>query len=183
MYGTEVLGAATETSAPLFDSKRCPRCGEVLYGDMDVCYGCLYDFGRDRREELAAAGLPEEFELVEEGLEEPDGVVPQPREPSPALWLRTDSADLTLPLPSQGLTFGSDPSCDVVVHSMTASPRHMRLVPARDGVLAFDLDAGYPATYGGAPVGEGTLVGPGESVAICGSVVTVVGGDAGGAAS
>lgn len=26
--------------------KTCPRCGEVLYADMDVCYGCLYDFTR-----------------------------------------------------------------------------------------------------------------------------------------
>lgn len=26
--------------------KRCPRCGEVLFDDMRICYGCLYDFGR-----------------------------------------------------------------------------------------------------------------------------------------
>ncbi len=30
-----------------FGIKRCPRCGELLYEDMDVCYGCLYDFTRD----------------------------------------------------------------------------------------------------------------------------------------
>lgn len=29
--------------------KTCPRCGEVLFADMDVCYGCLYDFSRDER--------------------------------------------------------------------------------------------------------------------------------------
>lgn len=28
--------------------KVCPRCGEMLFSDMDVCYGCLYDFTRDR---------------------------------------------------------------------------------------------------------------------------------------
>lgn len=27
-------------------TRRCPRCGEVLFADMDVCYGCLYDFRR-----------------------------------------------------------------------------------------------------------------------------------------
>ena len=27
--------------------KRCPRCGELLFEDMDVCYGCLYDFTRE----------------------------------------------------------------------------------------------------------------------------------------
>lgn len=26
--------------------KRCPRCGELLFSDMSVCYGCLYDFER-----------------------------------------------------------------------------------------------------------------------------------------
>lgn len=26
--------------------KKCPRCGQELLQDMDVCYGCLYDFTR-----------------------------------------------------------------------------------------------------------------------------------------
>lgn len=50
----EVRGAAT---------KRCPRCGEVLFDDMDVCYGCLYDFRR------RPYRLPEG--LSDEGGEEP----------------------------------------------------------------------------------------------------------------
>ncbi len=29
-----------------FAKKTCPRCGERLYADMRVCYGCLYDFTR-----------------------------------------------------------------------------------------------------------------------------------------
>ena len=30
--------------------KVCPRCGEKLFQDMGVCYGCLYDFrGRELR--------------------------------------------------------------------------------------------------------------------------------------
>lgn len=28
-------------------TKTCPRCGAKLFADMDVCYGCLYDFNRD----------------------------------------------------------------------------------------------------------------------------------------
>ncbi|MGI6755982.1 MAG: FHA domain-containing protein [Atopobiaceae bacterium] len=27
-------------------TKVCPCCGAVLFADMDVCYGCLYDFRR-----------------------------------------------------------------------------------------------------------------------------------------
>ena len=30
-----------------FKTKTCPRCGAGLFEDMDVCYGCLYDFTRD----------------------------------------------------------------------------------------------------------------------------------------
>lgn len=26
--------------------KTCPRCGAQLFADMDVCYGCLYDFSK-----------------------------------------------------------------------------------------------------------------------------------------
>ena len=98
MHGTEGLGGVA--GAFPFDSKRCPRCGETLYDDMDICYGCLYDFGRDRREEPAAAGVPEEFELVEAPLDEPDAVAPRPGGPMPLVGLRTDSVDLALPLPA-----------------------------------------------------------------------------------
>ena len=39
------LHRATQSQLPP-NSKRCPRCGELLFEDMDVCYGCLYDFTR-----------------------------------------------------------------------------------------------------------------------------------------
>ena len=29
--------------------KTCPRCGARLFADMDVCYGCLYDFTKEGR--------------------------------------------------------------------------------------------------------------------------------------
>ena len=29
--------------------KTCPRCGAKLFADMDVCYGCLYDFTKEVR--------------------------------------------------------------------------------------------------------------------------------------
>ena len=29
-----------------FATRRCPRCGEMVYADMRVCYGCLFDFSR-----------------------------------------------------------------------------------------------------------------------------------------
>ena len=97
-----------------YGEKRCPRCGEVLFDDMDVCYGCLYDFGRNREEDLARAGIPEEFALLEGGLEEPEGFGEAharelPERPDLRVWLRTDSADVILPLPGEGSCWG--PTC------------------------------------------------------------------------
>lgn len=180
--GTVVMGGRVD-SVRGYGEKRCPRCGEVLFDDMDVCYGCLYDFGRDREKDLVAVGMPGELALLEGGLEEPEGVevalsreqCEQSEPPDLRVWLRTDSADVLLPLPGEGIVLGSDLSCDVVLHSILASPRHLRLVPAEGGALAFDMDAGLPATVDGVAVGEGTLVAQGESVAVCGSLLTLVG--------
>ena len=44
----------TRGRAP-YPTKTCPRCGSELYADMMVCYGCLYDFTRERD---ASAELP-----------------------------------------------------------------------------------------------------------------------------
>lgn len=36
--------------------KVCPHCGELLFSDMDVCYGCLYDFRKNTCEEVVRSG-------------------------------------------------------------------------------------------------------------------------------
>lgn len=30
--------------------KTCPQCGAKMFDDMDICYGCLYDFSREESE-------------------------------------------------------------------------------------------------------------------------------------
>ena len=45
--GTKHTFAATPEREEAMGTKVCPRCGETLFADMDVCYGCLYDFSRD----------------------------------------------------------------------------------------------------------------------------------------
>lgn len=45
-----------------FATKRCPVCGQMLFADMDVCYGCLYDF---RKKPTLPTGFPPM--LLEEG--------------------------------------------------------------------------------------------------------------------
>ena len=29
------------------ETKACPVCGTTLFDDMDVCYGCLHEFGKE----------------------------------------------------------------------------------------------------------------------------------------
>ena len=39
-------------------TKICPRCGQILFTDMDVCYGCLYDFTRDHHGNAGGGPVP-----------------------------------------------------------------------------------------------------------------------------
>jgi len=54
--GTRYVFAGTREREGLEGTKICPRCGEVLFADMDVCYGCLYDFARDERTRAKGEG-------------------------------------------------------------------------------------------------------------------------------
>ena len=45
--GTKYVFAGTREQDEDMPTKVCPRCGEVLFADMEVCYGCLYDFTKD----------------------------------------------------------------------------------------------------------------------------------------
>ncbi len=45
--GARYVFAGTEGVHDEAPTKVCPRCGQELFADMDVCYGCLYDFSRD----------------------------------------------------------------------------------------------------------------------------------------
>ena len=45
--GTRYVFAGTSEARDETGVKTCPRCGEMLFADMDVCYGCLYDFSKD----------------------------------------------------------------------------------------------------------------------------------------
>ena len=114
-----VFAGRSESEVPP-TTKVCPRCGEVLFADMDVCYGCLYDFSKDARgyrEALAPVSLdpagasevasrealvpPLDFDDLDEVDDEPENVA---SETAPRHRRDAASADDTLDLAQEGLT-------------------------------------------------------------------------------
>lgn len=63
------FGAHDEAGA----TKTCPRCGVVLFSDMNRCYGCLYDFP-EQVPEANPTALDEPWENVDEPWGSLDGL-------------------------------------------------------------------------------------------------------------
>lgn len=162
----------------------CPRCGEVLFEDMNVCYGCLYNFSKDRTQVM-----PKDKDVVAEGgdarTQEPGTAEEENGSAgfnaalgnglAPAVFVRTASVDFVMDVPPDGLVVGSDPACDIVLHAPTVSRRHLRLLPAIGGISVVDLGAASPVMVAGRSVSGVTLVREGEAVETCGSLLTVIG--------
>lgn len=170
--GAEVLAAsrfvAEQLAAKRLATKTCPRCGQVLFADMDVCYGCLYDFRRHTERAVETdAVLPK---LEEELL--PDDLIPdEPPETAcrAALWIRTGDIDVSVPLPECGLSIGREPSCDIVLHSQAVSRRHVLVTPDPNGACFRDLGSTNQALYEGRPIEGSALVPFDAPVILCGT--------------
>lgn len=176
-----------------FAKKTCPRCGEALYADMQVCYGCLYDFSRKDNgpSEVVSPPAP----AVEPVLE-PDGPAPSAepaRPPEPGrpdvraggeedfttvlaeevagaaphcVLVRSSGLDVLLPIGPEGISVGRGSGNQVVIHDKAVSRRHLRLSPTSRGVEATDLGATNPARFRGARVSGSVLVPWGEPVQV-----------------
>lgn len=160
-----------------YETRVCPRCGAELYADMSVCYGCLYDFARDaaRPRLPEPPGIPPEPPAggPDETLDLADGETCSTREVG--MLVRTPSVDVWVSVPSRGVTVGRDDSNDVVLHSRAVSRRHLRLAPTPDGMEASDLGATNPTRYRGRDVRGSVIVPYGDSVDVCGCVLTMTG--------
>ena len=74
------------------ETKTCPRCGQVLFSDMAVCYGCLYDFRRCAGRESDGTGRRE------------------PPLPAGSAPVRGQEGPALVPAPSQASSGGPGPS-------------------------------------------------------------------------
>lgn len=184
-----------------FGYKTCPRCGEKLFDDMGTCYGCLYRFEEAKAAVLAgslseAAPEPEptlEPEPMTEpevdcacdsepgiyDIDEPDYLYeeepPEPPSPDPvwAVRVKTALSDTLLPVAASGLFVGRAADCDVVLHQRSVSDKHLRLIPALEGVEFQDLGSTNPALYGEESIRDVALVLPGDAVELCGTILEV----------
>lgn len=157
----------------VFDTKVCPQCGQELFSDMGVCYGCLYSFDDARREMThGLADLPD-FDEPDFG---DDGAKGSPESGPEGMMLKisTGDAQATIPVPKDGLVIGRDALSDVVLKSRAVSKRHVRVIPLSNAIIVEDLGSTNPALYKGREVRETAVVHVGESFEICGTVCTVV---------
>ena len=170
------------------ETKTCPCCGMELFSDMDVCYGCMYDFTREPTGEPAPDPLAMD-------LDEPD--IPRPLEPAPgavceagdtlvlgegcrlsprvmSIGLHGNDLEVTIPLPDGGITVGSLPANDVVLHSRAVAGRQLRISPCLGGALVEDGGSENPATRRERYVPPPAKMSPGDVRDVCGTVSTHV---------
>ena len=157
-------------------TKVCPRCGAELYADMNVCYDCLYDFSRDSSRRSLST-LPTITESPRDVVADPSAAptAGAGRERAVGILLRTASLDCWVGVPSEGVSVGRSQDNDVVLHSPAVSDHHLRLVPTPDGMEVHDLGPANPARFRGRDV-RGLVIAPyGDSVEVCGCVLTMTG--------
>ena len=171
---------------PAYGTKVCPQCGQTLFDDMDVCYGCLYEFGKETEEDVQTSldvtpplskevWLEDEVptEAYERGWVSAEDAVEAPAEAkdTPRLWLRIRSGDMevSVPLPKQGLLVGRGADCDVVLRGRSVSRKHVLIVPAGEGVLVRNQDATNPALLGDQKVMGEAAMHLEEELNVCGT--------------
>lgn len=179
--------------APERGTKACPRCGARLFEDMDVCYGCLYDFrnpgdgfvglpdpgsgevpARSQPAPAPGAGgggpAPGEFAVTRAqpapAVDDPGATLAfgSPGERTPVLRVSSPSVEVSVPVGEGGVSFGRSPDNDVVLPARTASREHLRVVVRGGEVMAFDQGATNPATLNGTPVSGGVRLAEGDVV-------------------
>lgn len=189
------LDAATYTivDTEVLPTKICPQCGQELFADMMVCYGCLYDFSREHIDCSPMLPDPDVSETGELGLTysrgffaplEEDAQMVEPvtggerTTPSATgglgLFIQTGDIDLTVPLPVRGLMVGRLPINDIVLHSRAVSKQHVLIVPSGGGAVVEDQGSTNLAVLRGREVAGSRRMSLGDTLSICGTLLTLV---------
>jgi len=169
-------------------TKTCPQCGQELFEDMNVCYGCLYDFTREPS--MEGMGLPAPL-LEEEESDESDvtlslaalrmveGGAARHQHISSCgcefgLFIQTGDVDLTVPLGEEGIMIGRLPTNDIVLHSRAISRHHVLITPKDGGAHVENQGATNPALLKGREVTDAGKMFLGDTLNVCGTLLTLV---------
>lgn len=173
-------------------TKTCPRCGQELFADMQVCYGCLYDFTREHD----LGSMPQDYvgdrsTLVSE-IPWDLGVAPTGPHPEDeadtalvaaktagggegrfSVRIQSESVEVTVPLPPDGLLVGRGSVCDVILHSRAVSRHHVRIVPHDGGAVVEDCGSTNRATLRGREVEASESMEVGDVLSVCGTLFSL----------
>ncbi len=182
----DVSGRGLDDTRPL-GVKSCPQCGQILFEDMQVCYGCLYRFDEEDVHNGYLECMPVSDDLLDEvepyfATEQRTIMVNAPEDEGGldcdtmrlGLYVQTGDVNLLVPLPKQGLTVGRMPTNDVVLHSRAVSKRHVVMTPKGNVARIDDLGATNPAILEGHEVTGGEEMRLGDTLDVCGSLLTLV---------
>ncbi len=171
------------------ETKACPRCGALLFADMDICYECLYEYERDGGADEAdnvgdeASSAPS-AESVREHADErwveeevpleayPEQVDAGLETQLPSGWvlrMSTDLVDASVVVPDRGLIIGRGQTCDVVLHARSVSRQHVRIEPDGEGICVYDLGARNPPLLNGKRLEGEKRMSAGDSLSVCGA--------------
>lgn len=145
------------------ETKTCPKCGSVLFADMDMCFDCLYAFQAED-----ASWTDEDVPLEAY----PEQVIDETCAESAHTWwlqLSNDLIDLVIPVPTTGMLIGRGQACDIVLHARSVSRRHVRLEPVAEGLIVHDMGARNAVVINGQKLtGEGCMR-EGDTLGVCGT--------------
>ena len=145
-------------------TKRCPVCDEELFEDMNICYGCLYDFSRislDREQ-----GKNEDRPTAQQELDMHTNELT-----SSEFLIHSEMLDTKIRFSNQ-LRVGRSSSNDVVLHAHSVSRNHIRIFINKDEVLVEDCGATNEAKIHGRAIMDPVSVMVGDTIDVCGITFT-----------
>lgn len=145
-------------------TKRCPVCDEELFEDMNICYGCLYDFSRislDREQ-----GKNEDRPTAQQELDMHTNELT-----SSEFLIHSEILDTKIRFSNQ-LRVGRSSSNDVVLHAHSVSRNHIRIFINKDEVLVEDCGATNEAKIHGRAIMDPVSVMVGDTIDVCGITFT-----------
>lgn len=145
-------------------TKRCPVCDEELFEDMNICYGCLYDFSRTSsdREQGKYEAHPSAQQKSDMHTNELT---------SSEFLIHSEILDTKIRFSNQ-LRVGRSSSNDVVLHAHSVSRNHIRIFINKDEVLVEDCGATNEAKIHGRAIMDPVSVMVGDTIDVCGITFT-----------